>query len=174
MVAMTITLLIMSGVLTLFRQGILTSGMTTQQTEMQQNGRVAINLMAQDLNRAGTGFPLGGIQLPTGTGSQDPTYGCDINSQCNVPQTAQDDRLYAITPGDGLGPTINGTATDVVTLVYRDPNLPLDRNVLVSVSTSGNQIQVNAGDVSLVTDAATGVKNGEVLVLCNAHGCAAG
>ena len=54
MVAMTITLLIMSGVLTLFRQGILTSGMTTQQTEMQQNGRVAINLMAQDLNR---GFP---------------------------------------------------------------------------------------------------------------------
>ena len=37
MVAMTITLLIMSGVLTLFRQGILTSGMTTQQTEMQQN-----------------------------------------------------------------------------------------------------------------------------------------
>jgi prepilin-type N-terminal cleavage/methylation domain-containing protein len=174
MVAMTLTLLILSGVISLFRQGIHTSGMTTQRTEMQQNARVALNLMAQDLSVAGTGFPLGGIQLPTGTGSQDPRYGCDINSQCNATQNAQDDWLYGITPGDGLGPTINGAATDVVTLVYRDPNLPLDRNILVSIADAGDSIQVNAGDVSLISDVAHGVKNGDVLVLCNAHGCAAG
>jgi len=148
--------------------------MTTQLTEMQQNARVALNLMTQDLSIAGTGFPLGGIQLPTGTGSQRPRYGCDIDGQCHVAQNAQDDWLYGITPGDGLGPTINGAATDVVTLVYRDPNLPLDRNVLVSISSPGTSIQVNAGDVSLISDAAHGVKNGDVLVLCNANGCAAG
>jgi len=174
MVAVTLTLLILSGVISLFRQGIHTSGMTTQRTEMQQNARVALNLMAQDLSVAGTGFPLGGIQLPAGTGSQNPRYGCDINSQCNVAQNATDNWLYGITPGDGLGPTINGVATDVVTLVYRDPNLPLDHNVLASVATAGDSIQVNAGDVSLISDAAHGVKNGDVLVLCNAHGCAAG
>lgn len=174
MVAVTLTLLILSGVISLFRQGIHASGMTTQRTEMQQNARVALNLMAQDLSIAGTGFPLGGIQLPTGTGSQDPRYGCDINGQCNVTQNAQDDWLYGITPGDGLGPTINGAATDVVTLVYRDPNLPLDRNVLVSIADAGDSIQVNAADVSLISDVAHGIKNGDVLVLCNAHGCAAG
>jgi hypothetical protein len=174
MVAVTLTLLILSGVISLFRQGIHSSGMTTQRTEMQQNARVALNLMAQDLSIAGTGFPLGGIQLPTGTGSQDPRYGCDINSQCNATQNAQDDWLYGITPGDGLGPTINGAATDVVTLVYRDPNLPLDRNVLASIADAGDSVQVNAADVSLISDTAHGVKNGDVLVLCNAHGCAAG
>jgi prepilin-type N-terminal cleavage/methylation domain-containing protein len=174
MVAITLTLLILSGVISLFRQGIHTSAMTTQLTEMQQNARVALNLMAQDLSIAGTGFPLGGIQLPTGSGAQHPRYGCDTSGQCNVIQSAQDDWLYGITPGDGLGPTINGAATDVVTLVYRDPDLPLDRNVLVSIATAGDSIQVNAGDVSLMSDTAHGVKNGDVLVLCNANGCAAG
>src|ERR1700675_1126514 len=116
MVSVALPLLILSGVISLFRQGIYTSGMTTQRTEMQQNARVALNLMAQDLSIAGRGFPLGGIQLPTGTGSQPPKKRCDINGQCNVAQNAQDDWLYGITPGDGLGPTINGAATDVVTL----------------------------------------------------------
>jgi len=174
MVAVTLTLLILGGVISLFQQGINTGAMTTQRTEMQQNARVALNLMAQDLSIAGTGFPLGGIQLPTGSDSQRPRYGCDIDGQCNIAQNAQDDWLYGITPGHGLGPTINGTATDVVTLVYRDPSLPLDRNVLVSISNPGDSIQVNAGDVSLIADVAHGLKNGDVLVLCNANGCAAG
>ena len=173
MIAVTLTLLILSGVISLFRQGMYTSDMTGQRTEMQQNARVALNLMAQDLSIAGTGFPLGGIQLPTGAGSQRPGYGCDINGQCNVAQNAQDDWLYGITPGDGLGPTINGAATDVVTLVYRDPNLPLDRNILADIPTAGDSIQIDASDVPLISDAAHGVKNGDVLVLCNANGCAA-
>jgi type II secretory pathway pseudopilin PulG len=172
MIAVTLTLLILSGVISLFRQGMYTSDMTGQRTEMQQNARVALNLMAQDLSIAGTGFPLGGIQLPTGAGSQRPRYGCDINGQCNVAQNAQDDWLYGITPGDGLGPTINGAATDVVTLVYRDPNLPLDRNILADIPTAGDSIQIDASDVPLISDAAHGVKNGDVLVLCNANGCA--
>ena len=174
LVAMSLSLLILGGVVTLFRQGILAGNLTTQKIEMQQNARVALNLMAQDLSIAGTGFPQGGLQLPTGTDSQNPRYGCDIDGDCHVPQDARDDWLYSITPGDGLGPTINGTATDIVTLVYRDPNLPLDRNFLTSISDEGDAIQINASDVSLVGDAAIGIRNGDVLVLCNANHCAAG
>jgi hypothetical protein len=58
-------------------------------------------------------------------------------------------------------------------LVYRDPNLPLDRNILADIPTAGASIQIDASDVPLISAAAHGVKNGDVLVLCNANGCAA-
>ena len=78
-----------------------------------------------------------------------------------------DDRLYAVTPGDGSGTTIGGTATDIVTLVYRDESLPIGQAPLISISASGDQITAPSG-------ASAGIVAGDVLMLCNANGCAVG
>ena len=71
-----------------------------------------------------------------------------------------------MTPGDGLGPTINGVTTDVVTLVYRDTSLSLSQAPLISITASGNEITALAGT-------SAGVVRGDILMLCNANGCGA-
>ena len=71
-------------------------------------------------------------------------------------------------PGMDLGPTIGGAVTDVVTLVYRDPDLTtLSAATLAGVNTTGTQITTQAG-------ATAGIQAKDVLMLCNSLGCAAG
>lgn len=167
LVTVALCSLVMGGVMELFRQGINIHSASTQRFEMQQNARVALNLMSQDFSIAGTGFVDGGIQLPTGTGSSNPKRGCS-SSSCGTWDYLTDDRMYAITPGDGLGPTIGGSVTDMVSLVYRDPDLTtLSAATLASVNATGTQITTQAGGTASV------VAN-DVLMLCNSLGCAAG
>ncbi len=49
--------LVLSGALVLTQQAVGLSDMVAQRSEMQQNGRVAINMLARDLSLSGTGFP---------------------------------------------------------------------------------------------------------------------
>ncbi len=119
-IAMGLGMVVLSGALVLTSQAVGISDMVTQRSEMQQNGRVAINMIARDLSIAGTGFPSEGIQLASGGGAGDVLFACDP-ADCYVTNNVYpQDRMFAINPGDGLGPTINGVTTDVVTLVYRD------------------------------------------------------
>jgi prepilin-type N-terminal cleavage/methylation domain-containing protein len=164
LVAIALSLVVMASVLELFRQGINMNEAATQRTELQQNIRAALNLMAQDLNIAGTGFPLGGLSLPNGQDSVAPRFGCDA-SGCQIEQSARNNWLYAITPGDGLGPTINGVATDVVTLVYRGPTLAFEQNTLTSIASDGTEIRCNGSTA--------GLQVGDVLILSNVYGSAA-
>lgn len=167
LVAVALCSLVMGSVMELFRQGVNIHSASTQRFEMQQNARVALNLMAQDLSIAGTGFVDGGIQLPTGNGSSNPKRGCS-SSSCGTWNYLTDARMYAITPGDGLGPTIGGAATDVVTLVYRDPDLTaLSAATLVNINSTGTQVTTQAGGTA-------GLAANDVLMLCNSLGCAAG
>jgi len=167
LVTVALCSLAMGGVMELFRQGVNIHSASTQRFEMQQNARVALNLMAQDFSIASTGFVDGGIQLPTGSGSTNPKRGCS-SSSCGTWDYLTDDRMYAITPGDGMGPTIGGAATDMVTLVYRDPELAtLSAATLASINSTGTQITTQAG-------ATAGIVANDVLMLCNSLGCAAG
>lgn len=165
LVTLALCSLIMGSVMELFRQGVNMNSVATQRAEMQQNARVALNLMAQDFSIASTGFVDGGIQLPTG--STNPKRGCSTSS-CGTWDYLTDDRMYAITPGDGLGPTIGGVATDMVTLVYRDPDLTtLSAATLASVNSTGTQITTQAGGTA-------NIQANDALMLCNSLGCAAG
>ena len=164
LVAISMSLLVLASVLELFRQSVNMSEAATQRTELQQNARAALNLMAQDLSIAGTGFPLGGITLPNGDNSVAPRFGCD-SSGCQIEQDARNNWLYAITPGNGLGPTINGLATDVVTLVYRGPSLAFEQNTLTSIADDATEIHTNGSTA--------GLQIGDVIVLSNVYGAAA-
>ena len=178
LIATVLSLVVLSGAFVLTNQAVRLSDMVTQRSDMQQNARVAMNVMARDLSLAGTGFPRGGIQLPSGTDSDDSFFACDLDDCYVTNQVFTSERLFAITPGDGKGPNINGVDTDVVTLVYKDTRSNLDQYALVQVGEFSNHpsavIQLDSQTTPAYDDAVVGVKVGDVLVTCNVNGCAVG
>jgi Tfp pilus assembly protein PilW len=164
----------------LFGPAIDVSHMVMQRASMQQSARSAVDVMSRELRLAGNGIPGGGIQLPAGTGSVSSKFACD-SGQCyqTNPVTNPDNeyssaRLYALTTGDDKGAVVNGITTDIVTIAYRDPNSNLDEYPLTEVSVSGNQIRFDTSTSPAYDDPVTGVKSGDILLLCNMNGCAAG
>ncbi len=171
LIAVALSALLMSSAVLVFRQGVIVNSAISEHTEMQQNARAALNLMARDLSIAGTGVAEGGIALPSGAGSSSPLFGCD-SSDCFISDNDYaDDNIYAITPGDGIGPTINGVPTDVVTLVYEDNTVNLNDFPLTSITPSGNQAEFDPATNPSIENV---IFNGDMLVLCNINGCAAG
>jgi len=167
-VAMGLASVILGGALALTSQAIGISDMVSQRSDMQQNARVAINMIARDASLAGTGFPAAGIQLPAGDGSQDSFFACDEATGCHVTNNVYtDERLYATFPGNSGGATINGVATDVLTLVYDDPSSNFDQFWLDTIDSSGKKLYFNAGTTPAWDDAAFGLKEGDVLLVYN-------
>ena len=178
LIATVSSLVVLSGAFVLTNQAVRLSDMVTQRSDMQQNARVAMNVMARDLSLAGTGFPRGGIQLPTGTDSDDSFFACDLDDCYVTDQVFTGERLFAITPGDGKGPNINGVDTDVVTLVYKDTSSNFDQYVLASmfdfITAGTSSFELDSRTTPAQFDAVVGVKVGDVLVMCNVNGCAVG
>ncbi len=166
-IAMGLGMVVLSGALVLTSQAVGVSDMVTQRSEMQQNARVAINMMARDLSLAGTGFPSEGIQLPSGTPSQDVLFACEPAGCTNsiTDHEYSQDRMFAVNPGNGLGPTINGVITDVVTLVYRDANSDLDELPLVDIDAEGKILELDPNLTTAYDDPRVGIKVGDVMVL---------
>lgn len=158
---------------TLFRPAMDLSYLLAQQAAMQQSARLAANVITRELRLAGNGIPAGGIQLPSGNSSQAAKFACDSNGCYVSDNTFPGNRLYGVTPGDGKGPRVNGIATDVITIAYRDPESNLDQYPLVQVSASGDKIRFNTLTSPAYNDATSGARVGDVLALCNVNGCAA-
>ncbi|HSR49354.1 MAG TPA: prepilin-type N-terminal cleavage/methylation domain-containing protein [Acidobacteriota bacterium] len=181
MVALAAGLLVTGGALVLMNSAMGVSDIVGQRAEMQQNARVALNLIASDLSQAGTGMPNGGLALPTNERGRNRSTvrGCGLDESCGSDRDwiYEGQKLFSVTPGEGLGqvvdPDVGGTGepTDIVTLVYRDRALRLDEYPLVDITTSGSQIDVDLR--SPVNVPGEGVLRGDVLVLSNANGNAA-
>jgi len=167
-------MVVLSGALVLTRQAVGISDMVAQRSEMQQNGRVAINMLARDLSLSGTGFPTDGVQLPSGTSSQESYFACDPSDCYITDNIYTQERLFAVTPGDGKGPTIQGVVTDVVTLVYNDSTSRLDQYVLTGMDVEGSQIYLDLNTTPAYDHPVVGLRAGDVLVLSNTHGLALG
>ncbi len=126
LVAVALAGVVLAGAVYMFGQSVDVSTIVTLRGEMQQNARVAINLIYRDISVAGTGIPSGGIQLPyaSGGGVTPPRLGCDMTLACYVKVggapagavlnyyqsldggTTHNSWLYAINPQDGQGPSI--------------------------------------------------------------------
>ncbi len=169
-IAMGLASVVLGGALALTSQAIGISDMVSQRSDMQQNGRVAMNMMARDASLAGTGFPTSGIQLPSGNSSFDSYFACD-DAQCYVTNNVYTaERLYAVWPGQAGGPTINGVATDILTVVYDDPTSSFDQYMLSGIDANGNKVVFNAATSPAYDDAVVGLKVGDVLLMNNANG----
>lgn len=83
--------------------------------DTQQRTRVALNEMAGEILRAGTGLPSGGIAIPNGSGSN-PLNWPGLSAALPTPNNV----VGTVTPGDGIGPTVGGVATDAIALLTVD------------------------------------------------------
>ncbi len=173
-VAMGLATVVLGGALALTSQAVGLADMVGQRSDMQQNGRVAINMMALDASLAGTGFPTSGVQLPSGTGSQTSYFACDSAGCYLTNNIYTAERLYATWPGQAVGPTINGVATDVLTVVYDDPTSEFDQYMLTDIEANGKDITFDAATTPAYDDAVVGLKVGDVLLLSSANGSAVG
>ena len=66
---MALGLIVLAATTQLFKNGMDATRLVTQSSEMQQNVRATLNLIAKDVSMAGSGLPSGGLSLPAGAGS---------------------------------------------------------------------------------------------------------
>jgi len=166
LISMTIVLLVLGASLTTFTSALKVNAAGTELGDASQNLRAGTDLMVRDLLQTGAGIPTGGIPIPSGAGATP-------LDRPGVPGTAPKfnpalDVLPAITPGMGLGSTVNGQATDEVTLLYADSSLPLDQTPLTAIASDGSSMTVDPG--TPITDADSGIKVGDLIMFSNAIG----
>jgi Tfp pilus assembly protein PilW len=153
MIASLITMVVMGVAFTTFDNALSLNESVASLADSTQNLRVGTNLLIRDLMQAGRNIPIGGIAIPSGTGSSaikrpsppDKSYTFD-----NTTATT----LSSITTGSGLGPTVDGRTTDMVTVLMDDPIL--DALTVYPSTTSGNVPKLTAtGDAFSVGTSTT-------------------
>lgn len=117
--------------------------------------RSTLNLMTRDMLSAGRDIPVGGISIPSGSATP-----LNRPSPGLTTQTFPDDWvvLPAVSPGDGLGPTIGGTATDIITVLVADP---LFQRFSLDVAEDGASAEVD--DDTPIAGAA-GIQEGDLIM----------
>src|SRR5437867_10402477 len=138
LVAMTITLVALGVAFSAFEGVSRAREAATLLTDNNQSLRTSLNLMSRDLLSAGRDVLPGGIPIPSGNvvplvrpGPPGLTFPVD------------DIALQAVTPGPGLGPAVNGVATDVITILTVDPSLALESRYLTDVAGDGSSVTVD-------------------------------
>src|ERR1700730_17602010 len=79
MVAMALGLMVLAATTQLFKNGMDATILVSQSSEMQQNVRATLNLVAKDVSMAGSGLPQGGMPLPNGNGAVASLFAVDPN-----------------------------------------------------------------------------------------------
>jgi prepilin-type N-terminal cleavage/methylation domain-containing protein len=196
MAAMAIGIVVIGAATELFKSGMDASALVTQQAEMQQNVRSALNLVARDVSMAGSGLPAGGLSLPYGTGSGPSKFGCDQTATCyingntyfsgTVGGSTVTNHMYGLQSGANNGIkagswTANvpatGTGADSVTSAYVDYSFPLDQYD-VAFSALGDAVTLTppvgapASFPKILSP--TGLSVGDLILFSNSNGTAIG
>lgn len=105
-------------------------------SDVNQTLRIAMNTIIRDLSQAGEGdFSLRtGVSIPSGVGADLIVRPSPLGSAWYFPDTYT--ILPAVSPASGLGPVINGVATDVVTVLIQDRSLEFG-GVIPNIPASG-------------------------------------
>lgn len=162
-IASLATLLLLAAAFTLLTMVFTASADVTQVMQTQENLRVAMNTIARDITMAGTGLPTGGIAVPNGTNA-------DALTRPGVGGTlaTSDNAIAIVAPGDAVGPTINGLATDAITIATIDQDSPVW--TVKTFDGTGTDLEfvqeVRNGSFQLLT--------GDLLVFTNPNGSAFG
>lgn len=119
MLTMGLTLIIMASTMGAMNNAIRASEVATLTTNMNASLRTAIDIMVRDMLQVGQGLPSGRIiDIPQGGAGTAVKIPGAPGTTRTLPLA--DTQISAIIPGPGLGPTINGVATDVITVLEAD------------------------------------------------------
>jgi type II secretory pathway pseudopilin PulG len=119
LVAMGITTVIMGATLAGLSDAIRSNEAVLQMTTMNNGLRAAMDLMVRDLLQTGSGLPKGHVILTPSGGALIRRPGPPGTAYTS---SAADLSIPAVIPGAGLGPVINGMATDMITILTADNN----------------------------------------------------
>lgn len=118
-VSMAIMSLVMAGVFGTMAQATRANEAVKLTTSMNNNLRVAIDLLVRDAIQAGQGLPAGKVvAIPSGPSALAVIRPGPIGTAYTFGPAAPS--LPAVTVGAGAGPAINGQATDMITLLAAD------------------------------------------------------
>ena len=159
-----LTLVILATTMVTLNNGVRLSNTAQSVVEIRHNGRSGLNLMTRDLIQTGQGIPIGGIPIPSGAGVTPivrPGPGVLVYPTGTVV-------LPALSPGQALGPAVNGRLTDIITLLYADQTLVLDEYPLAAIAADGSTMTVNAA--TSITDAANAIAIGNLILFSNPLG----
>ena len=124
LVSTSVLLLLMATALGTYDRSLHLSDYATQLADANQNLRAGISQLVRDVMQAGRIVGPQGVPIPSGFGAQPvrrpgppgSSLTFDVTSTTNLPD---------ITSGYQLGPTINGVATDIITLLTVDAFMPV-------------------------------------------------
>jgi len=188
LVAVALGLIVLAATTQLFKNGMDATILVTQSSEMQQNARATLNLIAKDVSMAGSGLPSGGVALPFGAGSTPSFFAVDGNRAWLGANTYPTNFMYGIIPGPGNGMESGGpstvaatnTASDAITVVYADYAFPLNQYTVTFPATNpnGDLIQLAPPAAPPVgfpaIQSPTGLQVGDLILLTNNIGSAVG
>jgi prepilin-type N-terminal cleavage/methylation domain-containing protein len=109
--------------------------------DANQSLQSAQTMVVRDLVDAGRNMEIGGLSIPGG-GVAIPRPGPANVAAAGWPTAG---RLYAVTPGDELGPVLNGNTTDAVTIVTVDDFMQPGGNSRIVVDNTGATVTLAAG-----------------------------
>lgn len=160
LVGMTLTLIILAGAFSVLQDASRASNDAASLTDVNQNVRVALNVVLRDLIQTGEGdYSLRtGVSIPHGDGVDLIVRPSPADGAWSFP--AEYTVLPAVSPANGLGPTINGIATDVVTLLYEDRRLSF-AGVMPNIPASG--ASMNFPNDFGMDDEAIGIQEGDLI-----------
>jgi Tfp pilus assembly protein PilW len=166
LIAATITLVILGGTMGTFKSSLMLNERVTGMGDLEQNLRAGMNLVVSDFISAGWLIPIGGLPVPYGSGAVTVLR----PSPTGLPTRSFATKIDAVNPGAGLGPTLNGQATDIVNILYADNELRMDQHSLTAIGANGVSITV-AGTIPISgTNVLNPVKEGDLIALSNANG----
>ncbi len=166
MVTAVVTLTVLSGAFQAFDDARRAADATAMIADGNQNLRAAIAQITRDALQTGREIPTGGIPVPFGTNAVAIRRPGPPGTALTFP--ADWEVLPAICPGANLGPALNGVPTDIVTVLYGDPTLPLNAWPLASVAADGSRATVD--NRTPIGDARTGVRPGDLIWFTNGLG----
>src|SRR5713101_7082495 len=124
LIAIAVGLIVLAATTQLFKNGMDATVLVSQSSEMQQNVRSTLNLIAKDVSMAGSGLPAGGLSLPYGAGATPSFFAVDANKAWLANNTyptgviggsAVTNYMFGIIPGPGNGMELGGPATITAT-----------------------------------------------------------
>jgi prepilin-type N-terminal cleavage/methylation domain-containing protein len=162
LVALAIALTVLTAAGMMVTRGLQVTEMVTLRAEMQQDGRAAMNSILKDLSLAGTGIPIGGVQLPTGGGASPSLLGCTAGKCYLKNNNFPGNHMYAVLP-DANDANIQSGSADAITVAYVDNSISL--GAALFINPAGSQIDLNS---------VNGLNIGDLVILTNVHGSAVG
>jgi prepilin-type N-terminal cleavage/methylation domain-containing protein len=197
LVAVALGLMVLAATAQLFKGGMDATIMVTQSSEMQQNVRSTLNLVAKDVSMAGSGLPPGGLSLPYGAGATPSFFAVNATKSWLANNTyptgviggsAVTNYMFGIIPGaaNGMelgGPanvTATGVAPDAITVIYSDYAFPLNQYTATFPAANPNGDVINFAPPAIppagfpAIQSPTGLQVGDLILLNNTVGYAVG